>query len=992
MTTHWFGLRRNIKRSRSVSRKNLIPHASELEDRRLLSLTPTLTALTGSSSSLIGGQTLTLTATVYAQGGVQAVPDGIVTFYNGSTSLGTATLSGLTNSSAAATFTTSSLALGNYTFFATYAGDGSQFQGSGSTAQTAGIINTVAGNGISGGTGDGGLATSATLSSPNGVAVDPAGDIFIADTSNNKIREVVKSTGDIMTVAGTGGSSYRGDGGPATAAWLFSPEGVAVDAAGNIFIADTNNSAIREVVKSTGNIMTVAGHGGGPGYGGNGGPATASLLFYPSGVAVDTIGNILIADSYNFEIREVVKSSGNIIAVGGNDSPGYGGDGGPAISAEFGLTRGVTLDSTGDIFVADQWNNAIREVDSTTGKISTVAGNGRLSYSGDGGLATGAELGRPSGVAVDSAGDIFILDTANLRIREVLKSTGDIITVAGNGTWSYGGYGGDGGPATSAQLGFPSGLTVDAAGDIFVADTYNNAIREINASGFSVSVVATVSIALNSSNHTNAVTFAVQGSSEAVTINGATTLYNPANTSSISIIDPPGRDTLTVNVESTLPTIAVAIQLGSGHDTVNICPTAQNLSLIQGNVTIMGGTGSGKLNVNDQIDSQNRTYNTQDSYFFDLNLEESSLTWSGSSASIVYSGGVSTLLNGGVGVNTLVGPSDTSLWKITGANKGVIANANLTFAAIQTLQGGGGGNDFAFQDGVTFAGNIIGGGGLNKLDLGKYTTTTSVNLQLSQATGLGGTFSSIQQFTGGKSPAGNTIIGANTNNIWAITRSNFGSLNGNITFNSFGNIVGGTANDVFSFAYTGSLSGSINGGGGIDWLDYSAIKTPINVNLATGAATLIAGGISNIQNLRGGSGGNTLTGNSQGNILIGGSGNDTIIGGSGRSILIGKSGTDTITGGSADDIVIGGTTSLDGNFAALDVILLEWQSATDNAATRIAKIRAGVSYGNNAVAAFSSSTVTTNGKSKLTGGAGNNWFWSGTNDTITDLNSGDQVN
>ena len=228
------------------------------------------------------------------------------------------------------------------------------------------------------------------------------------------VREVVKATGDIITVAGNGTAGYKGDNGPATAAELNDPNSVAVDSAGDLFIADTGNNVIREVVKATGDIITVAGNGT-AGYSGDNGPATAAEINSPRGIAVDAAGDLFIADSRNNVIREVVKATGDIITVAGNGTAGYSGDGGPATAAELDEPCGVAVDSAGDLFIADAGNNAIREVVKATGDIITVAGNGTAGYSGDGGPATAAELNGPVGVAVDSAGDVFIADSQQQR-------------------------------------------------------------------------------------------------------------------------------------------------------------------------------------------------------------------------------------------------------------------------------------------------------------------------------------------------------------------------------------------------------------------------------------------------------------------------------------------------------------------------------------------------------------------------------------------------
>jgi trimeric autotransporter adhesin len=217
-------------------------------------------------------------------------------------------------------------------------------------------------------------------------------------------------------VAGTGSSGYSGDGGQATSAALNSPYGVAVDASGNIYIADTYNYRIRIVTKSTGIISTVAGTGS-YGYSGDGGQATSAALDYPCGVAVDASGNIYIADTYNYRIRMVTKSTGIISTVAGTGSYGYSGDGGQATSAALNSPYGVAVDASGNIYIADTYNYRIRIVTKSTGIISTVAGTGSYGYSGDGGQATSAALRSPYGVAVDASGNIYIADTYNHRIR-----------------------------------------------------------------------------------------------------------------------------------------------------------------------------------------------------------------------------------------------------------------------------------------------------------------------------------------------------------------------------------------------------------------------------------------------------------------------------------------------------------------------------------------------------------------------------------------------
>ena len=369
-----------------------------------MSALPTLTALIASTASAVPGQSVTFTATVSDLSAGGATPNGgTVTFSDQNGTIGSETLV-----DGVATFTTSSLAAGTITVTASYGGT-ADFAPS-----TTGTIVTAAGNGTAGYTGNNGPATAAELNGPCGVAVDSAGDLFIADTDNNVVREVVKATGDIITVAGNGTAGYSGDNGPATAAELDDPRGVAVDSAGDLFIADTDNNVIREVVKATGDIITVAGNGT-AGYSGDNGPATAAELDSPRGVAVDSAGDLFIADNGNNVIREVVKATGDIITVAGNGTAGYSGDNGPATAAELNGPNGVAVDSAGDLFIADANNNVIREVVKATGDIITVAGNGTAGYSGDNGPATAAELNDPTGVAVDSAGDLFIADDRQQR-------------------------------------------------------------------------------------------------------------------------------------------------------------------------------------------------------------------------------------------------------------------------------------------------------------------------------------------------------------------------------------------------------------------------------------------------------------------------------------------------------------------------------------------------------------------------------------------------
>lgn len=345
-------------------------------------------------------------------------------------------------------------------------------------ALTPGVISTVAGNGGSDYSGDGSAATGAQLSMPRDFAVDVAGNLYIADQGNNVIRKVTAATGVISTIAGTGTAGYSRDGSAATSAQLNTPIGVAVDGAGNLYIADTGNNVVREVSASTGIISTIAGTGT-AGYSGDGGAATSAQLYSPNDLAVDGAGNLYITDFNNNVVREVSASTGVISTVAGNNIPGYSGDGGAATSAEIHWPNGLAVDGAGNLYISDTGNNVIREVMAASGIISTIAGSGSGGYAGDGGAATNAQLNGPLGVAVDAAGNVYIADKNNNVLRQVNAATQTITTVAGN--YSGGaGYSGDGGPATSALMYMPWGMALDGGGNLYTSDLLNNTIRQVN--------------------------------------------------------------------------------------------------------------------------------------------------------------------------------------------------------------------------------------------------------------------------------------------------------------------------------------------------------------------------------------------------------------------------------------------------------------------------------------------------------------------------------
>ncbi len=387
-----------------------------------------------------------------------------------------------------------------------------------------GVISTFAGTGISGFSGDGGLAKNAMLSYPVGLVFDSAGNLIVADANNNRIRKIY-TTGAITTIAGTGVLGFSGDGGPALAAELDFPFGLMFDAVGNLYFTDLLNNRVRKI-DTNGIITTIAGNGT-AGYNGDGIPATAASLNNPRGIVFDSSGNLYIADTLNSRVRRV-DTSGIITTFAGDGIQGFTGDGGPAINAEVGRPRdviirgnqllisnagaarlrtvgfssgiinslagsfagfdgdnnpplltefngptGMFLTTSGNLLVTDEFNSRVRTV--TSSSTTTLAGG----FVGDNRAATLADFVSPENLAFDSAGNYYVADPNAQRIRKV-DTTGKITTVAGNGTT---GYSGDGGVATQAQLNFPYGVVVDSAGNIFIADTGNAVIREVNTSG-----------------------------------------------------------------------------------------------------------------------------------------------------------------------------------------------------------------------------------------------------------------------------------------------------------------------------------------------------------------------------------------------------------------------------------------------------------------------------------------------------------------------------
>lgn len=387
----------------------------------------------------------------------------------------------------------------------------------------SGTLTVVAGNGLPGYSGDGGPALEASFLSPRGCGVDSAGNVYVADTDNNRVRKVDLADGTIRTVAGNGEEGFSGDGPAATAVRLFSPRDIVFDSAGNMIIADTRNHRIRRVTPA-GAIVTIAGTGK-QAYGGDGGPATAADLNTPDGIFLDSAGVLYIADTFSHRIRrvaangtistalgpeigtagerlsfpkDVIAGSGGVLYVvdpgnnlirrvaangavsvfAGNRQRAFAGDGGPASAATLGNPVGILPDRGGNIFIADMENLRIRRV-STGGIISTVAGNGNYRIAPEGSAAVRSYLSIPHSIAIAADGSLYIADAQSHRIVRVSKE-GAMTTVAGTGQF---GYSGDGGPATRARIYYPKGVALDRAGNLYISDTLNSVVRRVNPQG-----------------------------------------------------------------------------------------------------------------------------------------------------------------------------------------------------------------------------------------------------------------------------------------------------------------------------------------------------------------------------------------------------------------------------------------------------------------------------------------------------------------------------
>ncbi|MDX2030003.1 MAG: Ig-like domain-containing protein [Blastocatellia bacterium] len=359
---------------------------------------------------------------------------------------------------------------------------------------------TVVGTGARGATGDNGLGVLATVSRAIRVALDGAGNLYLTDSDNHTIRKVTPA-GVITTVVGKSEQrGFGGDGGPATQGMLSFPIGIAVDGAGNLYICDNTNVRIRKVTAATGVISTIAGSGV-TGFSGDGGPAIEARLSNPQSVAVDKDGNVYIADSGNNRIRKVAASDGKISTVAGNGTAAFGGDNGPAVDAQLSTPLDVVADKDGNLIICDAGNNRLRKVTAADGKIATIAGSDTVAgFAGDGGPAINAKLFAPVGGVIDAAGNIYFSDRGNHRVRKV-DTAGIITSLAGTGTAAYNG---DGLGALVSALSAPTGLAVDSVGNVYIGDRDNRRVRKIVVAGANDTVLPTIAIA----SPTSAATFA----------------------------------------------------------------------------------------------------------------------------------------------------------------------------------------------------------------------------------------------------------------------------------------------------------------------------------------------------------------------------------------------------------------------------------------------------------------------------------------------------
>ena len=322
---------------------------------------------------------------------------------------------------------------------------------------------------------------------PSAIGFDAAGNLYLAETANHVIRKV-DTSGHITTIAGTALQGFSGDNGPATAAALDSPQGLALDSIGNLYLADTHNHRIRRIDVVTGIITTIAGTGT-PGYSGDNSIATTAQITLPTALAFDRNNNLYVADTGNHRVRRIDASTQIITTVAGTGTQGFSGDAGPAIAATIDSPTGLACDASSNLYLADTHNHLIRRIDVTTGIITTIAGTGAAGYSGDTAAATAANLALPHGLTIDPNGNLYLADTANHRIRRIDATTGIITTIAGDGTQTFAG---DNAPAAAASLDSPRSTALSPGTLLTLADTNNQRIRQLTAAPAPATSIQTI--------------------------------------------------------------------------------------------------------------------------------------------------------------------------------------------------------------------------------------------------------------------------------------------------------------------------------------------------------------------------------------------------------------------------------------------------------------------------------------------------------------------
>jgi sugar lactone lactonase YvrE len=720
-----------------------------------------------------------------------------------------------------------------------------------SAVSPASAINVVAGTGSAGNSGDGGAATQAMLNAPMGLAVDAQGNLFIADSGNNRIRKVqidpvtgvisqksviapvpgasitsptglaVDAQGNLFVSQNAGNISMVTPGGVLSifASELFtSAAGISIDHQGNLFVADAASNQVFKV-SPQGQLTPVAGDGSAS-FAGDGGLALSASLHGPAAVAVDDLGNLFIADAGNNRAREVkvdpatgaISPQSKITTIAGSGVANFSGDNLPAVGAELSQPVSTAVDAQGNLYIAETGEkDVIRKVDAS-GVITTIAGNGVEGFSGDGGPAVAAELDTPKAIALDGAGNLYIADTGNNRVREVHvdPATGAIFpqsvitTVAGNGAF---GAAGDGGLATDAELAGPSGIAVDSAGNLFIIDPYNDLVREVNTSGVITTVAGARTPSKTSGNGDNGpATQATLVAPYGVTVDSAGNLY---------ISDFGGSQVRKVNPQGIISTVAgIAGTQGYGGDGL----LANDKSVQLDQPVGVAVDSAGNLFIADTFNGRIRAIGADgviNTVAGNGAPDSSSENGSAKQDAIDSPWGITTDLAGDVFIadpssglvhrvangvtvkvtKTLVGGDTPNTWIITGPDSGTVNG--MAFSGFDNLKGGSANDTFIFQGG-SLTGWIAGGGGVNTIDWSAVAAPQSVTLSsLGTAGGFNGTatsmsdgFTDINTLIGGSSFT-DSLTGLSSGGTWTLGAADtFQSGSNVLTFSSFEQLSG----------------------------------------------------------------------------------------------------------------------------------------------------------------------------------------------------------